>query len=54
MNGKQEESTVVCVAMVYLYFEARGRTFFCSRSKETTLLRAKNTGVTSNALLIYY
>ena len=26
MNGKQEESTVACVAMVYLYHEARGRT----------------------------
>ena len=90
MNGKQEESTVVCAAMVYLYFEARGRTEQEARSrrvrrvetftfhfspshpsfffvlvpgtfprlvcscKETTVLRAKNTGVTSNALLIYY
>ena len=26
MNGKQEESTVACVAMAYWYFEARGRT----------------------------
>ena len=26
VNGKQEESTVACVAMVYWYFKARGRT----------------------------
>ena len=33
MNGKQEESTVVCAAMVYLYFEARGRTEQEARSR---------------------
>ena len=91
VNDKQEESTVACVAMVYWYYEARGRTEQEARSrrvrrvgtfiflfspshpsffffvlvpgtfprlmcscKETTVLRAKNTGVTSNALLIYY
>ena len=33
MNGKQEESTVVCAAMVYLYVEARGRTEQEARSR---------------------
>ena len=33
MNGKQEESTVACIAMVYWYFKAKGRTEQEARSR---------------------